>query len=771
MPSGVAAARVDRTRRPSRTGRGPSNRGRTIDDSPTVDGPSEVDTAVAEDSPTPRHVAHRRRVALILFLGLACRLGVALTTANPDGLTLAWGSSLLASGHANPYQEVIENPKHDPIPVEQISAVSLAQGPIGVAAGAVTMGVARAVGLIHYASEPDGTAFRLGELVAYKLSFLVPEALIIAALVVANRRLRRDADPESRRGTERWVLLAWAANPLVLFTWGQGMPDTWTVAVILWAVVAMVLLADGDAGSRVRLYSACAALIPIGSFGTKMMPIVTLVPLAVLVARDDELGKRRRMIVAAGLAGTAIGAAPYVLSRAVWVNVLDRFELNMLNSKPGIPTLHAMPDAQFSLLAGVAVTLWLFTRREPRGAVVPWTVAVILSVAALSNIIPHLLFWASAPLLLLAVWRPTLGAVFSASSGLMVLWHLLSYSWLANLVTRGLDWARAVTGQPFQWVSQNVPAVNTVGGVISSVFVLVAVGISVALLRGTPFDVAPRTRRRLLAVGVAGLVLGLGANVVLAERQGVSRWEFGRAATSIPFSLDRGDPFTTPVLKGGGVANKILFKVEKTTFANSDMIRVEILDRNENRLTMGEVPVWVAEPASEKVGAEVSFAPVAIDGVKVRFSRIAVDGSPEVPVVLSGSVASVGGPAADAAGAADPVDDAPSKAVGDANSTRSLTVIRGDDEAAASTEPVEESPSRTGDTRDDGVAEAAQQQIAGPIFRLREDRSGDVPGLLARRLLGPAGWVALLAAGALGVAGAVVVVGSETRSRRGRSPR
>ncbi|MBK6668322.1 MAG: hypothetical protein IPG46_01065 [Actinobacteria bacterium] len=129
----------------------------------------------------------------------------------------------------------------------------------------------------------------------------------------------------------------------------------------------------------------------------------------------------------------------------------------------------------------------------------------------------------------------------------------------------------------------------------------------------------------------------------------MSRWEFGRAATSIPFSLDRGDPFTTPVLKGGGVANKILFKVEKTTFANSDVIRVEILDRNENRLTMGEVPVWVAEPASEKVGAEVSFAPVAIDGVKVRFAdrrRRFARGS----VVLSGSVASVGGPAADAAG-------------------------------------------------------------------------------------------------------------------------
>ena len=32
---------------------------------------------------------------------------------------------------------------------------------------------------------------------------------------------------------------------------------------------------------------------------------------------------------------------------------------------------------------------------------------------------------------------------------------------------------------------------------------------------------------------------------------------------------------------------------------------------------------------------------------------------------------------------AEPVDDAPSKADGDANSTRSLTVIRGDDEAAA----------------------------------------------------------------------------------------
>ncbi len=220
---------------------------------------------------------HRRLLFFALLIGLVLRFGVALTTDNPDGQTLAWGSALMATGHANPWAEVVKHPEHDPIPVDQISAVSLAQGPIGVVAGAMPMWVADTVGLIDLGDQPDGSRFQLGELFSYKVSFLIPEALILTALWTGAATL--GLSPAALASRRRQLTLLWAVNPLIIFSWGQGMPDTWTVAIICWATVLMGPMAErATAQGRARLYAIASFVIPFGAFGTKMLPIIMLVP-------------------------------------------------------------------------------------------------------------------------------------------------------------------------------------------------------------------------------------------------------------------------------------------------------------------------------------------------------------------------------------------------------------------------------------------------------------------------------------------------------------
>lgn len=723
-----------------------------------------------QDRPAGRRLRgpqrHRALVALALLCGLVLRFGVGLVTQNPDGSTLAWGSALVATGHTNPYQEVVDHPEHDPIPVEQISAVSLAQGPIGVVVGAVPMALANATGLIDIGDQPDGTTFGVGELFAYKVSFLVPEALIVAALWVGaaamvsggGRRL------DSRR---RQLVLLWAVNPLVVFTWGQGMPDTWTVAVACWAALLMGPLADrAGPDRRLRLYQLAALLVPIGAFGTKMMPIVMLVPLAVIVARDADLAGRRRSVGLAAAIGLIVGVAPYVLSQAVRVNVLDRFELNMLNSRLGIPTLHAMPPAHWSLLIAIAVTLWFMTRSDPRRAVIVWMAVSLITVATMSTIIPHLMFWVGAAILMIGLYRPVVGLAMSGAIGMMVFWHLQTYTWLGNLVTAGLDRSRTVSGQPTQWVSQHVPLVPTVGGTISSLWLIVALGGVWLVYRQLPVTISTAQWKALASVGPLMLVAGLGANVVLAEREGPSVWAFGTGGQQVPFELTRDEPWTSTVIDSNAVANTIRFSVDKRTHANPDEIVVEIIDGDENVLASGSVPVWVAEPASEKVAATIALSKrVKLSDVRVRFSRRSVGDGEEVPVVLAGAIDAGGSAAAESttptktdASSSNTTTDStntsttPTGAT-DANTTTQLEVVN--DEGEPSTGNGSDDATAAGQTPE--VTAQAQQRIIGPIYRLRDDRARDVPGLVARRLLGPAGLIAWVAAAALAAAGAVLL--------------
>ena len=194
-----------------------------------------------------------RVVVALLALGFGLRLWIATTTDNADARTLAWGSSFVATGSATPYRDIVANSDGDPIPLGGIRSLSLAQGYLGVAVGAVPMAIGDQLGLIHLGDRP--------ELFAYKLSYLVPELIILwsigALLGPRRKRLLGYA--------------AWATTPLMYFTWGQGMPDTWTIAAIMAALALLTRAETAVSGRGATPPDAPgAAREPVGARGPKL---------------------------------------------------------------------------------------------------------------------------------------------------------------------------------------------------------------------------------------------------------------------------------------------------------------------------------------------------------------------------------------------------------------------------------------------------------------------------------------------------------------------
>ena len=130
-----------------------------------------------------------------------------------------------------------------------------------------------------------------------------------------------------------------------------------------------------------------------------------------------------------------------------------------------------------------------------------------------------------------------------------------------------------------------------------------------------------------------------------------------------------------------------------------------------------------------------------------------VDGA-EAPVVLAGAVApmaapTTGGSSDEGTAASSRTGDADTDGTASANATQTLEVVDSDGDAVGSADGEESESVSTTPT--------AVQRITSPVFRLRDDRSGDVAGLIAGRLLGVEGLVAWLAAAVLAAAGAAAL--------------
>ena len=692
--------------------------------------------------------------AIVIAAGLLLRFGVAGMTSSPDAATLAWGSAIMAQGHLDPWSEVIDHPEHDPIPLSEIRALSLAQGPLGVAAGAVTMKVADVVGLIELDDQPDGTKFGVGELVAYKISYLLPELILAVSLVsIAGKRRRLAA------------LMAWAFNPLVIFTWGQGMPDTWTVAVCVAALAILQRASDAPTRERVRgALMLVSVVVPLGAFSTKLLPLVILVPIVAVVLSHELLERRDRWRICGAAAGSvALGALPYVLSAEMRTNVMDRFEVFMLNSNRGITMLHATPDAQWSMVVVVAVSAWFFIGRPSIERIAGWLCGVVIAISMLSGVLPHLLFWVSVPLLVAFVRAPRIHAAMSVALAVFVTWHLLSYTWVEDLVSKtlGSEWVH--TGSPMSVLVQQLPGPASIGAFIATAtLATLVVFLWVTCRESGPAMTGPISLRwSSVVAGATAAILGLALflNPVLAAKAGTVVFSEGEHGEPTQFLLEAGKNWTSEPMSGDERANYAQFKLAHATWPTRDEIRVDLIDASDRVQATGSVPVWQAEPQSDRLAAKVELdrRPV-VRGLRLRLTRVVVGdrAASPVPVVLQGATS-----ATSHAGASETSGSPPSALATTSDGTQDASMGATQTDANASATGA----SSTGRFPTESTSAAvpmADMVSSVPQVTLRDDRASAAVGAWVSRVLSWRLLVALFVALALG-AGCEQTLGRRSR--------
>ena len=564
-------------------------------------------------------VAARRRIKWMLvvaiIVGLTFRLWMATTTDNADARTLTWGSAFVAQGSTDPYKDVVEFSSGDPIPLGGIRSLSLAQGYVGVIVGAVPLWIGDQLDLIHLGSPPDGHDFRQGEIFAYKLSYLVPEFLLLAGIFMLLRKPRQRV-----LGT-----ILWATSPLAFFAWGQGMPDVWTVAFLVWGAVLVDKAAHATTGaSRARWLVAVIATVCVGGFGTKLLPAAWLLPVVVLTVRDGLMSRRTKAIVLTSIPVIfLIASAPYHISVFMETNVFERFEYDMLFSGAGIPVGSALYPAQWGLMILVGATVWFAVARDPWERAIPYMGVVILIISAMSGVITHLMLWGLAAVLF-AVRKNPLGAV-TVGFGFAVAaaWHVLSYDWLTGVFASAID-VNFDVGGTVEWLNGHIPMVRTLGGLVSSVLLLSALAMMSAWMFGWSRPVRLRHAAAAGAVGLTGFVVCLIGAAVIAADTGPAVWDFAYKAadTDDVIALPPGETWTSTPIDSDEVGNVITFKLHRSTQPSLDELDVALIDADGERVAGGTIPTWQAEPKSDMGPVAVRLDKnVELDGMRVAITR------------------------------------------------------------------------------------------------------------------------------------------------------
>jgi len=554
-------------------------------------------------------------IAFAIIIGLTFRLWMATTTDNADARTLTWGSAFVALGSTDPYKDVVEYSSGDPIPLGGIRSLSLAQGYVGVIVGAIPLWIGDQLDLIHLGSPPDGHDFRQGEIFAYKLSYLVPEFLLLAGIFMLLRKPRQRV-----LGT-----ILWATSPLAFFAWGQGMPDVWTVAFLVWGAVLVDKAAAAQTGARrARWLIALLATVCVGGFGTKLLPAAWLLPVLILTVRDGLMSRKNKAVVLGSMPVIfLLASAPYHVSAFMETNVFERFEYDMLFSGAGIPVGSALYPAQWGLMILLGATIWFAVARDPWERAVPYMGVVILIVAAMSGVITHLMLWGLAAVLF-AVRKNPLGAV-AVGFGFAVAtaWHVLSYDWLTGVVASAVD-VNFEVGGTTDWLNGHIPMVRTLGGMASSVLLLSALAMMAAWLFGWSRPVRLRHAAAAGSLGMVGFVLCLLAAPVIAADSGTTIWDFAykSADTDDVIPLPPGETWTSAAIESDEVGNLVTFKLHRSTQPSLDDLDIALVDRKGREVASGTIPAWQAEPKSDMGPVAVALnKTVDLDGLRVQITR------------------------------------------------------------------------------------------------------------------------------------------------------
>lgn len=580
-------------------------------------------------STIPRRSMAGLLLAVLLVGGFGLRLGGASMTDNADARTLAWGSSFVATGSLDPYREIIDNSLGDPIPLGGIRSLSLAHGPVGVFVGAVPLYVGDALGLLQLGEPPNGRLLGTGELFAYKLSYLVPELLVLVAIgrLVRARRSRLVA------------YAIWAFTPLAIFAWGQGMPDMWTISVVLWVMVwTRRAQSSAERSRRLSSYSWAVAITLIGALGTKLLPIILIIPISAVAFRDGQLTTRdKKRLFSISVLATGIAVLPYVLSPYLRANMLTRFEFAMLFDSGGIEVGSALYPAHLALVLMVAATLWMLA--NPADRYEAWTVAAVLVVATMSGVITHLMIWVLAAIVLVARRDATAAVGLGITTGLATAWHLLTYDWLSGLVL--YTWDRSFPpAQVWPWINSHIPASNVIGASISSAVLLAslyAIGrvafpsrgrhvehSRIALRPGNRLQPGPRVSAIAMA-GVAAIAVSvLLAVPLIAGRTGTEVWSFAYAGypTDALVSIPRGGAWVSETMSGQDEVDHLTFTIDRSSQPSLDELVFSVRNETGDVVATASEPVWRAEPKSDQGPVRAVFdQPFQLDGNHLVIER------------------------------------------------------------------------------------------------------------------------------------------------------
>ena len=574
------------------------------------------------------------RIALVVGAAVALRVLLASVTANGDGATLAWGSAFAARGYANPYLEVARHAARDPIPLREIYPLSLAQGWVGLYGGAVPLYLGDALGVVDLAGVPDGRDFERSVplQVLYKSGYVVPEVVIaLCVLALVSDRRRR-----------LLALVVVGFGPAMFFAYGQGLPDLWAVAVVM---VGLVCIRNGlrawDSGrARLGWFVAAEAVVAVGGFGTKLMPLVVLAPAAVLVLRDEIMTRRQRVLgfVAVPLL-LAVGAAPCLLNEVAGLSLWERFEVAGLTRANPISTLTNVPPAPLWMVAVIGASALLCVGPPTWRRVALWATVVFLALGTVSGGVQQFMLWSVPGLVLGAGLWPRGVALLAAAQGAVTAYTICDFHWYNGLVNRAL-----APGVPFGEARRTLgglPFGEVAGPACSALLVAALVGLAVAVWRsrgGEPAGERGGGGAAWVLSGLGAVLLALPASALLAAADGVAAYATprprgpGRAPV---VRVRAGRPWVGPVLGSGTPVNAVTLRTAVTN-RPSDAVAVVELVRGDPALAAGALPVWSLDPRSAKGPVTVPLHPeVAPQGARLRI-RLRGRGVRE-PLVLSGT--------------------------------------------------------------------------------------------------------------------------------------
>jgi hypothetical protein len=572
----------------------------------------------------PRRAGLRRAllVGAVVAVAVGARLFWVVHVHNPDGAVLAWGSGLVAQGELDPYAAAVERAEADPVQPDEVRPLPLAVGYGVLYLSGLTLAAADAVGIVDLGAVGDRVALGAPNplTTVFKLSFLVPELLLaVAASVVSTGAARRVA------------LVLIALNPLVFYAYGQGLPDLWQAAVVMGSLACALvherrLGPDGEpCGPHRRMPTsgyayASVALLVLGAFSVKLMPLVLLPGLVVHLwrhpaGRPGRTGRFRAGLVAVTVVSLLVGGLPYLLNELAWLSLTARFEVPMvLGANPVQAIANVAPAPLWSAVTLVAF-VWLFARhRQPPDALASWFVVVPLVLAFTAGGVQQFMLWGTVGLLLLAPRAPLPTALLLVGAGAATVYSFVTFPWFDDLLLDGVGVDAPVGGGSALLVG--LPGGTGYGAAVAALLV-VGTGLAVAVCLAGPDgrlarQLGDEPRRWLAwvaAVVVVALPLALVAATLGKVGLGTGVLTMGEltppGAVALPTAIPLADPQEVKVPSSALAADAgrwplraVTLRAHARTLPSTSRVEVRV-ESDAGAVATGSMSIAELEPRTE----------------------------------------------------------------------------------------------------------------------------------------------------------------------------